>query len=124
VVFCGIFVELPSQLNERWLPTPGAALGASPCITRPASDAGGVDAKGAAGAHFRPGVRHTQYLACAILDLEASRWADATPTSTPAPRTQALERLGMPREIILLPPAAATSPMCFPARGYAAGYYN
>ena len=50
--------------------------------------------------NFRQGFDTTEYLACAILDLEAHLSADAT-FDARAFEKEALERLGMPREIIL-----------------------
>jgi peptidyl-dipeptidase Dcp len=116
------FVELPSQLFERWLATPQLlarfAVHHQSGEPMPAV----LTAKVLKAAGFREGFNTTEYLACAILDLEAHLGADEA-LDARAFEAEALERLGMPREIIMrhrLPHFAHV----FSSEGYAAGYFN
>jgi peptidyl-dipeptidase Dcp len=116
------FVELPSQLNERWLPTPQLlSRFAVHYRTGEPMPAALID-KVLAAQNFRQGFDTTEYLACAILDLEAHLGADTDLDARAFERT-ALEQLGMPREIILRHRLQHFSHV-FSGEGYAAGYYN
>lgn len=116
------FVELPSQLNERWLATPellsrfavhyrtGEPMPAA--LTKKILDA----------QTFGQGFATVEYLSCAILDLEAHLAADEALDARAFERDE-LARLGMPREIIMrhrLPHFAHV----FSGEGYASGYFN
>ena len=72
--------------------------------------------------NFRQGFNTTEYLACAILDLEAHLLADEALDARAFER-EALERLGMPREIILRHRLPHFSHV-FSGEGYASGYFN
>ena len=116
------FVELPSQLYERWLPTPQilARFAVHYRTGEPMPQALVDKLKRAE--NFGQGFHTAEYLACAILDLEYHLLADKAPDARTFER-EALERLGMPREIILrhrLPHFAHI----FSGEGYASGYYN
>jgi len=116
------FVELPSQLYERWLPTPQIlSRFAVHYRTGEPMPRALVD-KLKRAENFGQGFHTAEYLACAILDLEYHLLADKAPDARTFER-EALERLGMPREIILrhrLPHFAHV----FSGEGYASGYYN
>ncbi|MGA0602075.1 M3 family metallopeptidase [Caulobacter sp. KR2-114] len=116
------FVELPSQLNERWLPTPELlsrfAVHHETGEPMPAA----LKDKLLAAQNFRQGFDTTEYLACAILDLEAHLGADEALDARDFER-EALQRLGMPREIILRHRLPHFSHV-FSGEGYASGYYN
>jgi peptidyl-dipeptidase Dcp len=116
------FVELPSQLNERWLPTPELlsrfAVHHETGEPMPAA----LTDKVLAAQNFRQGFNTTEYLACAILDLEAHLGADEALDARDFER-EALERLGMPKEIILRHRLPHFSHV-FSGESYAAGYYN
>jgi len=116
------FVELPSQLYERWLPTPQIlSRFAVHCRTGEPMPQTLVD-KLKKAENFSQGFHTAEYLACAILDLEYHLLADKAPDARTFEK-QALERLGMPREIILrhrLPHFAHI----FSGESYASGYYN
>jgi peptidyl-dipeptidase Dcp len=71
---------------------------------------------------FRQGFNTVEYLACAILDLEA-HLAEADALDARTFEREALERLGMPREIIMRHRLPHFSHV-FSSEGYAAGYYN
>jgi peptidyl-dipeptidase Dcp len=116
------FVELPSQLNEHWLPTPELlsrfAVHYETGEPMPAALVKKVlDAE-----NFRQGFNTTEYLACAILDLEAHLGADEALDARAFER-EALERLGMPKEIVLRHRLPQFSHV-FSSEGYASGYYN
>ncbi len=116
------FVELPSQLNERWLATPellarfavhyqtGEPMPAA--LTRKVLDT----------QNFRQGFNTTEYLACAILDLEAHLSADEALNAKDF-EAEAREKLGMPKEILLRHRLPHFSHV-FSGEGYAAGYFN
>jgi peptidyl-dipeptidase Dcp len=116
------FVELPSQLNERWLPTPELlsrfALHHETGEPMPAE----LTDKVLAAQNFRQGFNTAEYLACAILDLEAHLGADEALEPRQFER-EALARLGMPREIILRHRLPHFSHV-FSGESYAAGYFN
>ncbi len=116
------FVELPSQLNERWLSTPELlrrfAVHYQTGEPMPAE----LTEKVLRAQNFRQGFNTTEYLACAILDLEAHLAADAAFDARAFER-EALERLGMPREIILRHRLPHFSHI-FSGESYAAGYFN
>ena len=116
------FVELPSQLYEHWLPTPELlSRFAVHYRTGEPLPAALMD-KILKAQTFRQGFNTTEYLACAILDLEAHLSADEA-LDARAFEQEALERLGMPREIILRHRLPHFSHV-FSSEGYASGYYN
>jgi peptidyl-dipeptidase Dcp len=116
------FVELPSQLNEHWLPTPDLlSRFAVHYRTGEPMPKALVD-KVLKAQTFRQGFNTVEYLACAILDLEA-HLAEADALDARTFEREALERLGMPREIIMRHRLPHFSHV-FSSEGYAAGYYN
>lgn len=116
------FVELPSQLNEHWLATPEllSRFAVHHETGEPMPEA--LVAKVLDAENFRQGFNTTEYLACAILDLEAHLGADEAFDPREFER-EALERLGMPREIVLRHRLPQFSHV-FSSEGYASGYYN
>jgi peptidyl-dipeptidase Dcp len=116
------FVELPSQLNERWLATPELlsrfAVHYRTGEPMPAALTQKILRAGA----FRKGFDTVEYLACAILDLEAHLSADEALDARAFER-EALARLGMPREIQMRHRLPHFSHI-FSGEGYACGYYN
>jgi peptidyl-dipeptidase Dcp len=116
------FVELPSQLNERWLPTPELLSRFAVHYETGEPMPAALTEKVLAAQNFRQGFNTTEYLACAILDLEAHLGADEALDARDFER-EALERLGMPKEIILRHRLPHFSHV-FSGEGYAAGYYN
>jgi peptidyl-dipeptidase Dcp len=116
------FVELPSQLNERWLPTPELLSRFAVHFETGEPMPAALTDKVLAAQNFRQGFNTTEYLACAILDLEAHLGADEALDARDFER-EALERLGMPREIILRHRLPHFSHV-FSGESYAAGYYN
>jgi peptidyl-dipeptidase Dcp len=116
------FVELPSQLNERWLATPALlerfALHHETGEPMPQA----LTDKILAARHFRQGFDTVEYLACAILDLEAHLSAGEG-FDPRAFEREALARLDMPRAIIMRHRLPHFSHL-FSGEGYAAGYFN
>jgi peptidyl-dipeptidase Dcp len=116
------FVELPSQLNERWLPTPELLSRFAVHYQTGEPMPAALTDKVLAAQNFRQGFNTTEYLACAILDLEAHLGGDEALDARDFERA-ALERLGMPKEIILRHRLPHFSHV-FSGESYAAGYYN
>jgi peptidyl-dipeptidase Dcp len=116
------FVELPSQLNERWLPTPELLQRFAVHYRTGEPMPAELTEKVLRAQNFRQGFNTTEYLACAILDLEAHLAADETFDARAFER-DALAKLGMPREIILRHRLPHFSHV-FSGESYAAGYFN
>jgi peptidyl-dipeptidase Dcp len=116
------FVELPSQLNERWLPTPELLDRFAVHYQTGAPMPPELTEKVLRAQNFRQGFNTTEYLACAILDLEAHLSADEA-FDARAFEHDALQRLGMPKEIILRHRLPQFSHI-FSGESYAAGYFN
>jgi peptidyl-dipeptidase Dcp len=116
------FVELPSQLNERWLPTPELLKRFAVHYQSGEAMPADLTDKVLKAQNFRQGFNTTEYLACAILDLEAHLAADEAFDARAFER-DALARLGMPREIILRHRLPHFSHI-FSGESYAAGYFN
>ncbi len=116
------YVELPSQLLERWLPTPEVlhrfALHHRTGEPMPAALVERVQRA----ATFNQGFATTEFLASALLDMSLHLLPD--PSIDPAAYEKSeLERLGMPREIVMrhrLPQFAHI----FSSDSYSAGYYS
>ncbi len=116
------FVELPSQLNERWLPTPQLLQRFAVHYRTGEPMPPELTEKVLKAQNFRQGFNTTEYLACAILDLEAHLAADEAFDARAFER-DALARLGMPREIILRHRLPHFSHV-FSGESYAACYNN
>ncbi len=115
------FVEFPSQLFERWLPTP-ELLGRFALHHRTGEPMPAELVAKIARAHtFSKGFDTVEYLACAIVDMRA-HLAEA-PIDPPAFEAEILAEIGMPREVVMrhrLPHFGHI----FAGEGYAAGYYD
>ena len=116
------FVELPSQLHERWLLTP-EVLGrfARHYQTGQPMPAELIERVKRA-AKFNQGFATTEYLASGLLDLKL-HLAGERDIDPAAFEREELARLGMPREIVMrhrLPHFAHI----FGDEGYSAGYYS
>ena len=116
------FVELPSQLNEHWLATPEllSRFAVHHRTGEPMPDA--LTRKILNARTFRQGFDTVEYLACAILDLEAHLGADEALDARAFERGE-LARLGMPRQIMMRHRLPHFSHI-FSGEGYAAGYFN
>ncbi len=116
------FVELPSQLHERWLLTP-EVLGrfARHYQTGQPMPPELIERVKRA-ARFNQGFATTEYLASGLLDLQL-HLAGERDIDPAAFEREELARLGMPREIVMrhrLPHFAHI----FADEGYSAGYYS
>jgi peptidyl-dipeptidase Dcp len=115
------FVELPSQLNERWLPT--AQVLTRFCVHHETGEPmpKALAAKIEKARTFNKGFDTVEYLASAIVDMRAHLAAGRI-----EPRSfekAVLDEIGMPREIVMrhrLPHFGHI----FAGEGYAAGYYD
>jgi peptidyl-dipeptidase Dcp len=117
------FVELPSQLYEHWLLTPevlkrfAVHFRSGECI--PDALVQRLDAA----RKFNQGFATIEYVSSALADLELHSLNSATGLDITKFERELLNRLGMPREIIMrhrLPHFAHV----FSGGGYAAGYYS
>lgn len=117
------FVELPSQLYEHWAMTPEIlkpyALHAETGAPMPDELLGRV----LDGRKFDQGFATVEYVASALVDMDLHEAARAGETiDIDAAEIETLERIGMPREIVL-----RHRPTHFQhlfSGGYAAGYYS
>jgi peptidyl-dipeptidase Dcp len=115
------FVEFPSQLFERWLPTAELlgrfALNYRTGEPMPAELVAKIER-----AHtFSKGFDTVEYLASAIVDMNAHLATE--PIDPPAFEAEILAGIGMPREVVMrhrLPNFGHI----FAGEGYAAGYYD
>lgn len=116
------FVELPSQIFEHW--------GFEPAVLKkhalhhetgePIPDE--LIARLKRARHFNQGFEAVEYTACALLDMALHARADADGVDISAFEKTELERIGMPREIVLRHRLPHFGHM-FGNGGYAAGYY-
>jgi len=116
------FVEFPSQLNERWLPTHEVLSRFAVHFEtgKPMPDE--LVAKIKSAKTFNQGFLTVEFLASAILDMKL-HLAGATPIDAAAFEKKALAEIGMPEEIVMrhrLPHFGHI----FAGEGYAAGYFN
>ena len=116
------FVELPSQIFEHW--------GFEPAVLRkhalhhetgePIPEALIERLKQAR--RFNQGFETVEYTACALVDMALHARADADGVDISAFEKAELERIGMPREIVLRHRLPHFGHL-FASAGYAAGYY-
>lgn len=116
------YVELPSQINERWLPTPEVlsrfALHYQTGQPMPAALVERVKQA----AKFNQGFATTEFLASALIDLKLHLAGDR-PIDPAAFERDELAKAGMPHEIVMrhrIPQFAHI----FADEGYSAGYYS
>ena len=117
------FVELPSQLYEHWLETPEIlkAFATHHRTGEPMPDA--LIAKLRAARTFNQGFTTVEYVACAIVDLDFHSLETADDLDAAAFERAALDRIGMPEEIVMRhrPPHFSH---VFAGDHYSAGYYS
>jgi peptidyl-dipeptidase Dcp len=95
------FVELPSQLYEQWLDTPEIlkAFAVHHRTGAPMPDA--LIAKLRAARVFNQGFATVEYVASALVDLDFHALTDAESLDPAAFERAALDRIGMPEEIVM-----------------------
>jgi peptidyl-dipeptidase Dcp len=116
------FVEFPSQLNERWLPTHEvlSRYALHYKTGEPMPDA--LVAKIRTAHTFNQGFSTVEYLASAIVDMKA-HLAGATKIDPRTFERTTLEEIGMPEEIVMRHRMPHFGHI-FAGEGYAAGYYD
>jgi peptidyl-dipeptidase Dcp len=117
------FVELPSQLYEQWLDTPEILKEfAVHCRTgEPMPDA--LVAKLKAARTFNQGFATVEYVASAIVDLDYHALTSAEELDPAAFERAALDRIGMPEEIVMRHRSPHFSHV-FAGDHYSAAYYS
>jgi peptidyl-dipeptidase Dcp len=117
------FVELPSQLFEQWLDTPEILKAfAVHCRTgEPMPDA--LIAKLKAARTFNQGFMTVEYVASAIVDLDYHSLETADGLDPAAFERTALDRIGMPEEIVMRHRSPHFSHV-FAGDQYSAAYYS
>jgi peptidyl-dipeptidase Dcp len=115
------FVELPSQLYEHWLTAPDVlkrfAVHHKTGRPMPARLAQRLEKA----RNFNQGFSTVEYVASALIDMELHALADGREVDVATFERDTLERLGMPREIVM----RHRSPhFLHIVGGYAAGYYS
>jgi peptidyl-dipeptidase Dcp len=116
------FVEFPSQLFERWLPTHAVLSQFARHFESGESMPDAMAARIKAAHTFNQGFSTVEYLASAIIDMK-SHLAGSTRIDPRAFEAATLEGIGMPPQIVMrhrLPHFGHI----FAGEGYAAGYYN
>ncbi|MEF9996291.1 MAG: M3 family metallopeptidase, partial [Burkholderiaceae bacterium] len=115
------FVELPSQIFEHWAMEPEVLKRFARHVEtgEPIPDA--LIDKLARAHRFNQGFETVEYTACALIDM-ALHAADASAIDLAAFECEELERLGMPREIVLRHRLPHFQHL-FSSDAYAAGYY-
>jgi peptidyl-dipeptidase Dcp len=116
------FVELPSQLFEHWAFEPEVLQRhALHHATGQAIPEELIDRLRAA-RRFNQGFETVEYTACALVDMALHALPDADGVDITAFERAELERIGMPREIVLRHRLPHFGHL-FASSGYAAGYY-
>ena len=116
------FVELPSQIFEHWAFEPAVLRRhALHHVTgKPIPDA--IVDRLERARRFNQGFETVEYTACALVDMALHGQADSDNLDIGAFERAELERIGMPREIVLRHRLPHFSHL-FSGSGYAAGYY-
>jgi peptidyl-dipeptidase Dcp len=116
------YVEFPSQILERWLPTPEvlSRFATHHRTGEPMPDA--LVAKIERASTFRQGFDTVEYLASALVDMRL-HLEGARPVDPDAFERQTLAALGMPSEIVMRHRTPQFTHV-FSGEGYAAGYYS
>jgi peptidyl-dipeptidase Dcp len=117
------FVELPSQLYEQWLDTPEIlkTFAVHHRTGEPMPDA--LIAKLRAARVFNQGFMTVEYVASAIVDLDYHSLESADSLEPAAFEQTALERIGMPEEIVMRHRSPHFNHV-FAGDHYSAGYYS
>jgi len=117
------FVEYPSQLNERWLSTPEvlSRFARHHKTNEPMPLALLEKIKKAA--TFNQGFSTVEYLASAIIDMKLHLAAAKGPIDPARFEKEELDKLGMPREIVMRHRTPHFGHV-FSGDGYSAGYYS
>ncbi|PCJ85495.1 MAG: hypothetical protein COA52_16115 [Hyphomicrobiales bacterium] len=117
------FVELPSQLFEHWLTTP--EILSTYAIHAKTGEAIPKDLmeRLLAASTFNQGFATVEYTSCALVDLEMHLNAKAAAADPVAFERAALEKIGMPSEIVMRHRTPHFMHV-FSGDGYSSGYYS
>ena len=116
------FVEFPSQLNERWLPTHEVLSQFAVHYKTGAAMPDALSARIKTAHTFNQGFSTVEYLVSAIVDMKA-HLAGSTKIDPDAFEAATLKEIGMPAEIVMRHRMPHFGHI-FAGEGYAAGYYD
>ncbi|MGO4570437.1 M3 family metallopeptidase [Microvirga sp. 2TAF3] len=117
------FVELPSQLYEHWLSQPDVLRRYATHYRTGEPIPETTLERLMAARNFNQGFATVEYLASAFVDIDFHRLADASDMDVAAFEKASLEKIGMPREIIMRHRTPHFAHI-FSGDGYSAGYYS
>ncbi|MGO4389001.1 M3 family metallopeptidase [Microvirga sp. 2YAF29] len=117
------FVELPSQLYEHWLSQPDILRRYATHYRTGEPIPEELLERLMAARNFNQGFATVEYLASAFVDLELHRRKDAADLDVSAFEKETLEKIGMPREIIMRHRTPHFAHV-FSGDGYSSGYYS
>jgi len=117
------FVELPSQLYEHWLSQPDILRRYATHYRTGEPIPEELLERLMAARNFNQGFATVEYLASAFVDLELHRRTDVTDLDVSAFERTVLEKIGMPREIIMRHRTPHFLHV-FSGDGYSSGYYS
>jgi peptidyl-dipeptidase Dcp len=117
------FVELPSQLFEHWLARPEILRRFATHYRTGEPIPEPVLERLTAARNFNQGFSTVEYLASAFVDLDLHELTDPAGLDATAFESTALERIGMPREILMRHRIPHFTHV-FSGDGYSAGYYS
>jgi peptidyl-dipeptidase Dcp len=117
------FVELPSQLYEHWLSQPDILRRYATHYRTGEPIPEELLERLMAARNFNQGFATVEYLASAFVDLELHRRKDVTGLDISAFEKETLEKIGMPREIIMRHRTPHFTHV-FSGDGYSSGYYS
>jgi peptidyl-dipeptidase Dcp len=117
------FVELPSQLYEHWLSQPDILRRYATHYRTGEPIPEELLERLMAARNFNQGFATVEYLASAFVDLELHRRKDVSGLDVSAFEKETLEKIGMPREIIMRHRTPHFAHV-FSGDGYSSGYYS
>jgi peptidyl-dipeptidase Dcp len=117
------FVELPSQLYEHWLSQPDILRRYATHYRTGEPIPEELLERLMAARNFNQGFATVEYLASAFVDLELHRRKDVSDLDVSAFEKETLEKIGMPREIIMRHRTPHFAHV-FSGDGYSSGYYS
>ncbi|HZH53115.1 MAG TPA: M3 family metallopeptidase [Microvirga sp.] len=117
------FVELPSQLYEHWLSRPEILRRYATHYRTGEPIPEELLQRLMAARNFNQGFATVEYLASAFVDIDLHRLADPRNLDAAAFEKESLDRIGMPREIIMRHRTPHFTHV-FAGDGYSSGYYS
>jgi len=117
------FVELPSQLYEHWLSRPEILRRFATHYRTGEPIPEALLDRLMAARNFNQGFATVEYLASAFVDLDLHRLTDAAHVDASAFERASLDRIGMPREIVMRHRTPHFTHV-FAGDGYSSGYYS